>query len=93
MPNNAMFMKQILSKKKKLEEPQTIVLNEECNAALQIKPLSKLKDLWRFIIPRSIGSSFSSKALYDLSTSINLMSLSIYKGIGLGEVRPTTVNM
>lgn len=37
---------------------------------LQRKLLPKLKDLGRFIIPYSIGTDFSSKALCDLGVSI-----------------------
>ena len=55
--------------------------------------LHKLKDPGRFIIPCAIGSSFSCNALYDLGASINLMPLSIYKKLGLGEVQPTTVKL
>lgn len=34
IPNYARFMKQILSKKTKLEEFETVALNEECNLVL-----------------------------------------------------------
>ena len=33
------------------------------------------------------------KALCDLGASINLMSLSIFKRLGLGEAKPTTVTL
>lgn len=70
-----------------------MALNVECSAILQRKLPTKLKDLGCFIIPCSIRSSFSSKVLCDLATSINLMSLSIYKILGLEEMKPTTVKL
>ena len=44
MPSYAKFMKQVLSKKKRLEEFETVALNEECSAVLQRKVPPKLKD-------------------------------------------------
>ena len=73
MPSYAKFMKQVLSKKKRLEEYETVALNEECSAVLQRKLPPKLKDPGRFIILCAIGSDFSCNALCDLGASINLM--------------------
>ncbi|XP_062080093.1 uncharacterized protein LOC133784817 [Humulus lupulus] len=53
----------------------------------------KLKDLGSFSIPCSIGDSVMTKALYDLGASINLMPLSVFKRLKLGEARPTTVTL
>ncbi|EOY16730.1 Uncharacterized protein TCM_035609 [Theobroma cacao] len=39
----------------------------------------------------TIGALFFSKALSDLRVSINLMLLSIYNKLGLGEIKPATV--
>lgn len=52
-----------------------------------------MTDPRRFIIPCSIGPNFSRQALCNLGASINLMLLSIYKRVGLGEVKPTTVKL
>ncbi|KAL8462936.1 hypothetical protein ACS0TY_033810 [Phlomoides rotata] len=40
-----------------------------------------------------IGEEKSYRALCDLGASINLMPFSIFKTLGLGELRPTTVNL
>lgn len=53
----------------------------------------KLKDPGYFIISYLIGSNFSSKECCDLHASINLMSLFIYKRLGLSEVKPTTMKL
>lgn len=52
-----------------------------------------LKDLGRFINLCSFRSKFLYKALCDLRARINLMPLSIYKKIGLEEVKPTTIKL
>ena len=68
-------MKDILSKKRKLRDYETVALSKECNAILQKKLPPKLKDPGSFIIPCAIGNSVFEKALCDLGASINLMPL------------------
>ena len=82
-------MKKILASKKKLEEYGTIPLIEECSAILQKKLPPKLQDLGSFAIPFSIGNRVSGKALCDLGASINLMPLSMFKRLRLGEPKST----
>ena len=38
-----------------------------------------------------IGNSHFKKTLCDLGASINLMTLSVFKKLGLGEANPTTI--
>ncbi|XP_024025398.1 uncharacterized protein LOC112092750 [Morus notabilis] len=83
MPSYVKFMKDLLSNKRKLEDYETVTLTEECSAILQRKLPQKLKDPRSFTIPCSIGNSIFEKALCDLGASINLMSLSIFKKLGL----------
>ncbi|XP_022863492.1 uncharacterized protein LOC111383608 [Olea europaea var. sylvestris] len=66
---------------------------QECSAILQKKLPQKRKDPGSFTIPCTIGSSSFDKGLCDLGASINLMPLSIFKKLGLGEVKPTTVTL
>jgi len=93
MPKYAKFIKEILRNKRKLEDHETIILNEECSAILLNKLPSKLKDLGSFTIPCTIVNSYFEKALCDLGTSINLMPLSVFSTLGLGEPRPTSVSL
>lgn len=51
MPTYAKFLKEILNNKKKLEEYETVSLNEECVTILQNKLLPKLKNHVSFSIP------------------------------------------
>ncbi|XP_062085499.1 uncharacterized protein LOC133791592 [Humulus lupulus] len=91
MPSYVKFMKEILSRKRKLEDYVTVALTEECSAILYKKLPPKLKDPGSFNIPCSIGGLVDTKALCDLGASVNLMHLSIFQKLNLGEVRPTTV--
>ena len=93
MPSYVKFMKDILSQKRRLADFETVNLTEECSAILQRKLPHKLKDPGSFTIPCTIGNAIFERALCDLGASINLMPLSIFKRLGLGEARPTTVTL
>ena len=93
MPSYVKFMKDILSKKRRLSDFETVNLIEECSAILQRKLPQKLKDPGSFTIPCTIGNSIFERALCDLGASINLMSLSIFRRLRLGEARPTKVTL
>ena len=83
----------IISKKRKLEEHETVILTKESSAILQKKLPPKLKDPGSFTIPCTIGKSYFDRALCDLGASINLMPLSVFRKLGLGEVKPTTISL
>ena len=93
MPKYAKFLKEVLSNKRKLEEYDTVMLTEEYTSILQNKLPPKLKDPGSFTIPCSIGNSYFEKALCDLGASINLMPLSIFRQLGIGEVKSTTISL
>ncbi|XP_061346332.1 uncharacterized protein LOC133291987, partial [Gastrolobium bilobum] len=87
------FMKDLLSKKRKLKECETVTLTEECSAIIQKKLPPKLEDPGSFSIPIEIGNIDVGKALCDLGASINLMPLSICKALGIHELKPTKVSL
>jgi len=93
MPSYVKFMKDVLSKKRRLGDYETVALTEECSAILQKKLPPKLKDPGSFNIPIALGSKFSGHALCDLGASVNLMPLSVYNRLGLGEPMPTSVTL
>ena len=93
MPSYVKFMKDILSKKRRLSDFKTVNLTKECSAILQRKLPQKLKDPGSFTIPCTIGNSIFERALCDLGASINLMPLSIFRRLRLGEARPTIVTL
>ena len=85
MPGYVKFMKDILSKKRKLGDYETVALFEERSAILQKKFPHKLKDPGSFTIPYANGNSVFEKALCDLGASINLIPWSIFKKLKLQE--------
>jgi len=87
------FMKEILSNKRKLEKHETVLLTEESTTILQNKLPPKLKYPGSFSILCTIGNTYFDKALCDLGASINLMPLSIFRKLGLGEPKATTVSL
>ncbi|XP_062120089.1 uncharacterized protein LOC133834477 [Humulus lupulus] len=93
MPNYVKFLKDILTKKKRLGKFETVSLTEGCSAILKNKIPPKLKDPGSFTIPISIGGQEVGKALCDLGDSLNLMPMSIFKKLGIGEARPTTLTL
>ena len=93
MPSYVKFVKDILSRKRRLSEFETVNLTEECSAILKRKLPLKLKDPGSFTIPCKIGNSIFERAICDFGASINLLPLSIFRRLGLGEARPTTVTL
>ncbi|XP_062118651.1 uncharacterized protein LOC133832304 [Humulus lupulus] len=93
MPSYVKFMKEILSKKRKMEDYEIVALTEECSEILQRKLPQNLRDPGSFTIPCTIGKFECKHTLYDLGASINLMPLSVLRRLSLGEARPTTVTL
>ncbi|XP_021723921.1 uncharacterized protein LOC110691307 [Chenopodium quinoa] len=93
IPSYSKFLKEIMSKKWKLEDYETIALSEECKAVIQNKLPPKLKDPDSFSIPCTLGDVNFSKALCDSGASVSLMPLSIYKKLGLNDLKCTTISL
>ncbi|KAL4342153.1 hypothetical protein GQ457_08G025220 [Hibiscus cannabinus] len=90
VPSYAKFMKDIVTKKRRADSYETVdVASEYCAGRVEI-PIKK-KDPSSFIIPFSIGNNFMGKALCDLGSSVNLMPKVVFKKLGIGIERPTTV--
>ena len=85
------FIKEILRNKRKLEDHETVMLNEGCSAILLNKLPSKLKDPGSFSMPCTIGNCYFKKSLCDLGANTNLLPLSVFRKLGLREVTPTVV--
>ncbi|XP_038902358.1 uncharacterized protein LOC120088991 [Benincasa hispida] len=92
MPSYVKFLKDILANKRKLGEYEIVALMHECSALFQNNLPKKLKDPGSFTLPCSIGRK-EVGALCDLGASINLMPLSIFRKLGIGEARPTIVTL
>ena len=93
MPSYAKFLKDILKNKRRLEDFETVKVNEECSAIIQNKLPPKLKDPRSFTIPCTIGRYTFNKVLCDLGASINLMPYCVMQKLGLDETKPTNVSL
>ncbi|XP_016444385.2 uncharacterized protein LOC107769662 [Nicotiana tabacum] len=91
VPKYAKYIEDIVANKRRLTKFETGALTEECTSRIQHKLPQKLKILGSFTIPVGIGEIDMGRALCDLGASINLMTLSVFKQLGLGAPRPTTV--
>ena len=92
MPHYAKFMKDIMSKKRKVYEG-VVSLSTTCSVVIQKNLPMKMQDLGSFTIPCTIGNYEFGRALCDSRVSINLMPLSIMKRLSFGEVTPTTMTL
>ncbi|PKU70034.1 hypothetical protein MA16_Dca014480 [Dendrobium catenatum] len=59
-------MEEILDKKRRLRDFETLLLTKECSAILQKKLPQKLKDPSSFVISMVIGDKFYGRTLCDL---------------------------
>ncbi|XP_070056234.1 uncharacterized protein [Nicotiana tomentosiformis] len=91
IPKYAKYIKDIVDHERRLTKFEIVTLTEECTSRVQNKLPQKLKDPGSFTIPVRIGNIDVGRALCDLGASINLMPLSLFKQLGLGALRPTTV--
>ena len=66
---------------------------QHCSAIATRSLVQKKEDPGKFTIPCTVGSLHFAKALCDLGASINLMPLSIYKKLGLGDPMPTAMRL
>ena len=66
---------------------------QHCSAIATRSLVQKEEDPGAFTIPCTVGSLHFAKALFDLGASINLMTLSIYKKLGLGDPKLTTMRL
>ncbi|XP_009621225.1 uncharacterized protein [Nicotiana tomentosiformis] len=93
MPKYARYLRDIVENKRRHTEFEIVALTEECSARVQSKLPSKLKDPGSFTIPFSLGKQEVGRALCDLGASINLIPSSLFKQLGLGVLRPTTITL
>ena len=66
---------------------------QHCSVIATRSLVQKKEDPGAFSIPCTVGSLHFAKALCDLELSINLMRLSIYKKLGLGDPKLTAMRL
>ncbi|XP_070040069.1 uncharacterized protein [Nicotiana tomentosiformis] len=91
IPGYAKMMKDVMSRKFDFQDLATVTLTQTCSVVVTRPIDEKLSDPGNFTIPCTIGNYDFAKALCDLGASINLMPLAIYKRLGIGRARPTSI--
>ncbi|XP_058784178.1 uncharacterized protein LOC131658947 [Vicia villosa] len=92
MPKYAKFMKDILTKKKRPEEEEVVVLDAQCSAIVFRLP-QKARDPGRVTLLVTMGNQHIGNGLIDLGLSINLIPLSIVKRLGNIEMKSTRMTL
>ena len=93
VPTYAKFLKDLCTVKKGLNVKKKAFLTEQVSAIIECKTPVKYKDLGCPTILVNIGGISVEKALLDLGASVNLLPYSMYKQLGLGELKPTSITL
>ena len=89
----ATFFKDLCTIKKGLGIEKKAFLTEQVSAIIQSKNPVKYKDPGSPTISVNIGGTCIDKSLLDLGASVNLLPYSMYKQLGLGELKPTNITL
>ena len=93
VPTYAKFLKDLCTVKKGLNVNKKAFLTEQVSAIIECKTPVKYKDPGCPTISVNIGGISVEKALLDLGASVNLLPYSMYKQLGLGELKPTSITL
>ena len=93
VPTYAKFLKDLCTVKKGLNVNKKAFLTEQVSAIIECKTPMKYKDLGYPTISVNIRGISMEKALLDLGASVNLLLYSMYKQLGLGELKPTSITL
>ena len=93
VPTYAKFLRDLCTVKRGLGIEKKAFLTEQVSAIIQSKTLVKYTDPGSPTISVNIGGICIDKALLDLVASVNLLPYSVYKQLGLGELKPTNITM
>nr|GEX02857.1 reverse transcriptase domain-containing protein [Tanacetum cinerariifolium] len=93
MPKFTSTLKALIGNKEKLSEMARTPMNEHCSAVILNKLPRKLGDPGKFFIPCEFQGMDECLALADLGASINLMPLSVWKGLSLSKLTLTCMTL
>jgi len=85
-------MKELVTKKRSMDF-ETIETSHNCSAIMTRDVITRKEDPRAFTIPRTIGMLQFAKALCDLGAIIHLMPHEIFKQLGLGDLKSTTIRL
>ena len=93
VPTYVKFLKDLCIVKRGLNVDKKAFLTEQVSAVIQCKTPVKYKDPGCPTISVNISGTCVEKALLNLGASVNLLPYSVYKQLGLGELKPTTITL
>nr|CAN76445.1 hypothetical protein VITISV_016876 [Vitis vinifera] len=93
VPTYEKFLKDLCTIKRGLNVNKKAFLTEQVSAIIQCKSPLKYKDQGCPTISVMIGGKVVEKALLDLGASVNSLPYSVYKQLGLGELKPTSITL
>ncbi|XP_070019986.1 uncharacterized protein [Nicotiana sylvestris] len=91
MPGYAKFIKDLVTKKRSMD-CETIKMTHQVSVIVH-SMAPNIEDPRAFNIPCTIGSGDFAKSLCDLGASINLMPYSVFKALGIGQPRATSMRL
>ena len=93
VPTYVKFLKDLCTVKRSLNVNKKAFLTEQVSAIIGNKTPLKYKDPGCPTISVNIGGTSAEKALLDLGASVNLLPYSMYKRLGLGELKSTSITL
>ena len=93
VPTYAKFLKDSCTVKRGLNIDKKAFLTEQVSSIVKCKTPVKYKDPGYPTISKNIGETFVEKGLLDLGDSVNLLPYLVYKQLGLGELKSTTITL
>ena len=93
VPTYAKFLKDLCTIKRGFNVNKKAFLTKQVSAIIECKTPVKYNDPGFPIVSVNIGGTCVEKALLDLGASVNLLPFSMYKQLGLGELKPTTITL
>ena len=93
VPTYAKFLKDLCTMKRGFNVNKKAFLIEQVSAIIECKTPVKYKDPGCPRISVNIGGTSVEKALLNLGASVNLLPYSMYKQLGLGELKPTSITL
>ena len=93
VPTFAKILKDLCTIKRGFNVNKKSFLTEQVSAIIECKTPLKYKDPGCPSISVNIEGVSVEKALLDLGASVNLLPYSMYKKLGLGELKPTSITL
>ncbi|XP_074290684.1 uncharacterized protein LOC141617388 [Silene latifolia] len=93
VPSYLKFMREVLMRKRTIDDVETVALTEGYSAYLQNRTPPKLADPGSFSIPCHIGLQLIDNALCDLGASVSVLPLSLAKRLGFTKFHCTNMTV